>query len=137
MGLHDFLYRSLQWQTWLKFEIYGNRELLSNPFHWERVKFNLPGSRGYRSDLPWVMKIREDDHLAAEVFEYINDGQATSHSKDLTWRVAMANGSDCSRQGNLAFRDAGALGRHGHPHGGRLHCGNGLPREVEHDQEDD
>jgi hypothetical protein len=99
MGLRDSPYRSLQWQTWLKFEVYGNRKLLSNPFHWERVEFNLPGSRGYRSDLSWVMKIWEDGHLAVEVSEYINNGRATGHSQDLTWRVARAYGLGCSRRG--------------------------------------
>ena len=99
MGLRDSPYRSLQWQTRLKFEVYGNRKLLSNPFYWERVEFNLPRSRGYRSDLPWVMKIREDGHLAAEVFEYVNNGLATGHSQDLTWRVARAYGLGCLRRG--------------------------------------
>jgi hypothetical protein len=99
MGLQDSLYRSLQWQTRLKFEIYGNQKLLSNLFHWERVKFNLPGSRGYRLDLPWVMKIRVDGHLAAEVFEYVDDCRAMGHSQDLTWRAARAYGLGCLRRG--------------------------------------
>jgi hypothetical protein len=33
-------------------EVYGNRKDVSNPFHWDHVEFNLPGSKGYRSDLP-------------------------------------------------------------------------------------
>jgi hypothetical protein len=41
------------------------------------VVFNLPGSKGYRADLPWVMKIRWDGELAAEVFVYVDDGRAT------------------------------------------------------------
>jgi hypothetical protein len=99
MGLRDSPYRSLQWQVRLKFEVYGDRKDTANPFHWERVEFNLPGSRGYRSDLPWVMKIREDKHLGAEIFVYVDDGRPTGYCRDLTWRAAQAYGSGCSRRG--------------------------------------
>ncbi len=99
MGLRDSPYRSLQWQVRLKFKVYGDRKNTANPFHWDRVEFNLPGSKGYRPDLPWVMKIRSDGHLMAKIFKYVDDGQATGHCKDLTWRAARAYGSGCSRQG--------------------------------------
>ena len=48
MGLRDSPYRSLQWQVRLKLEVYGDRRVLDNPYHWDRVEFNLPGSKGYR-----------------------------------------------------------------------------------------
>jgi hypothetical protein len=60
----------------LKLEVCGDRRALDNPFHWEKVVFNLPGSKGYQADLPWVMKIRSDGELAAEVFVYVDDGRA-------------------------------------------------------------
>ena len=99
MGLRDSPYRSLQWQVHLKLEVYGDRKALDNPYHWDRVEFNLPGSKGYRSDLPWVMKIRCDGHLAAEIFVYVNDGRATGHSPRLTWAAARAYAAGCSRRG--------------------------------------
>ena len=99
MGLRDSIYRSLQWQVRLKFEVYGNRNDLSNPFHWDKVVWNLPGSAGYRSDLPWVMKIRQDGHLAAEIFVYVDDGRVAAHSEDLSWRAGRAYGAGCSRRG--------------------------------------
>jgi hypothetical protein len=74
MGLWDSPYRSLQWQARLKIEDYGNRRLKTNPFHWDRVVLNLPGATGYRADLLWVMKLRWDSELVAEVFVYVNDG---------------------------------------------------------------
>jgi hypothetical protein len=77
MGLHSLPYQSLQWQVRLKFEVYGDRKDTSNPFHWDKVKFNLPGSRSYHSDLPWIMKIREEGHLAAEIFVYVDDSRPT------------------------------------------------------------
>jgi hypothetical protein len=99
MGLRDSPYCSLQWQVRLKFKVYGDRKVLSNPFHWDRIKFNLPGSKGYRLDLLWVMKIRADGHLAAEIFVYVDDGRPTGHSPRLTWAAAQAYAAGCSRRG--------------------------------------
>ncbi len=82
MGLQDSPYWSLQWQVRLKYEVYGDRRELANSFHWDRVVFNLPGSKGYRSDLPWVMKIRADGHLVVETsYMLMTGGQwATTRS---------------------------------------------------------
>jgi hypothetical protein len=99
MGLRDSPYQSLQWQVRLKFEVYGNRKDLNNPFHWDKVVWNLSGSTGYRADLPWVMKIRQDGHLAAEIFVYVDGGQKMGHSQNLKWRGRRAYGSGCTRLG--------------------------------------
>jgi len=99
MGLKDSPYRSIQWQIRLKLEVYGDRRVLSNPFHWDRVEFNLPCSKGYRSDLPWVMKIRCDGHLATEVYVYVDDGRVTGHSAEQTGLGARAYGAGCTRLG--------------------------------------
>ena len=77
MGLSDSPYRSIQWLICLKMKAYGDRTDRSNPFHWDRVVLNLPGTKKYRSDLPWVMKIPWDGHLATELYIYVDDGRAT------------------------------------------------------------
>ena len=56
----------------LKLELYGDRRIRSNPFHWEKVIFNLPGSKGYRADLPWVLlhhgvALRDQDRRVGQV----------------------------------------------------------------------
>jgi hypothetical protein len=99
MGLRDSPYRSIQWQICLKLEVYGDRWVLSNPFHWDRVQFNLPGSKGYRADLPWVMKIRCDGHLATEVYVYMDEGWVTGHSAKQTGLGARAYEVGCTRLG--------------------------------------
>ncbi len=99
MGLRDSPYRSLQWQVRLKMEVYGNRKDAANPFHWNHVEFNLPGSKGYRSDLPWVMKIRVDGFLAAKIFMYVDDGCVVACSAELAWHAAWAYAACCSRFG--------------------------------------
>jgi hypothetical protein len=45
------------------------------------------------------MKIREDGHLVAEIFEYVDDSRPMGYCRDLTWRVARAYGLGCSRRG--------------------------------------
>jgi hypothetical protein len=99
MGLQDSPYQSLQWQVRLKYKVYGDQRDLANPFHWDKVVFNLLGSKGYRSDLPWVMKVRADSHLAAEIFMYVDDRRPTGHSQELTWKAAWAYGAGFSRRG--------------------------------------
>ena len=63
------------------------------------VVFNLPGSKGYRADLPWVMKIRWDGQLAAEVFVYVDDGRATGPTEFLAWQAGQAYSTGCTRRG--------------------------------------
>jgi hypothetical protein len=85
MRLRDSQYHSLQWQARLKLKVYGDHQLRANPFHWDRVVFNLPWSKGYRADLPWVMKVRWDGELATKMFVYVNDGRPTGPTKFLMW----------------------------------------------------
>jgi hypothetical protein len=60
---------------------------------------NLPGSRGYRPDLPWVMKVRTDGHLAAEIFVYVDHRRPTGYCTQLCWKAARAYGAGCSWRG--------------------------------------
>ena len=98
MGLWDSPYRILQWQARLKIEVYGNRRHKTNPFHWDRVVLNLQGATGYRADLLWVMKLRWDGELAAEVFVYVDDGPPTGPTKFLAWQAGRAYGAGCTRR---------------------------------------
>jgi hypothetical protein len=98
MGLQNSPYRSLQWQAHLKLEVYRDRRALANPFHWDRVAFILPGLKGYRANLPWVMKIRWDGQLAVEVFVYVDNGP-TGPTEFLTWQAGQAYGAGCTRRG--------------------------------------
>ena len=41
--------------------IRGDRRDLSNPFQWESLMLNLPGSVGYKPTLPWIMQLRADN----------------------------------------------------------------------------
>ena len=77
MGLCDSPYRSLQLMIKAKYLAYGDRKDRSNPFHWARVTLNLPGAATYNPTLPWVMKVRFDDHLRCEVYICVADSPIT------------------------------------------------------------
>ena len=85
--------RPARWEHWerqvrVKLVVYGDRQNVVNPFHWDHVKLNLPGLPGYRADLLWVMKIWADGTIAAEIFIYVDDGRTVGHSEELAWRAA-------------------------------------------------
>ena len=62
MGLRDSLYRSIQLLIRLKIEAYSDRWDRSNPFHWERVIYNFPGTKDYQPGLPWLPEVRFNGH---------------------------------------------------------------------------
>jgi len=103
MGLRDSPYRSLQLMLMAKQLSYGKRTDPNNPFAWERVVLNLPGSETYDPSLPWVMKIRSDGHLACEVYVYVDDGRITGWCKMECWRAARRFSSVIS---SLGIQDA-------------------------------
>jgi hypothetical protein len=53
--------------------IRGNRTDPSNPFHWEKVRLNLPGSAAYEPTISWICKIRADGLVACELFTFVDD----------------------------------------------------------------
>jgi hypothetical protein len=99
MGLADSPYRSIQWLIRLKFETYGDHTCQANPYHWDRVVLNLPGVKGYRPDLPWVMKLRWDGHLATEVYVYVDDGRVVGFCREICWAAARRLASLCTHYG--------------------------------------
>lgn len=88
MGMKDSPYRSIQLMLMIKWLAYGERSKEDNPFKWERVELNLPGSENYDPTLPWVMKVRRDGHLACEIYIYVDDCRITGWSKLECWRAA-------------------------------------------------
>jgi hypothetical protein len=59
---------------------YGNRSDSTNPFKWDQVVLNLPGTPKYDTSFPWVYKVRKDGQIASDVFLYVDDGQLTGFS---------------------------------------------------------
>ena len=103
MGLRDSPYRPIQLLTCLKIEAFGDRWDRSNPFHWERVIYNMHGTNGYQPGLLWVIKVRFEGHLECEVYVYMDDGRVTNHCRELCWVTGRRFTSVCS---NCGVQDA-------------------------------
>ena len=103
MGLTDSPYRSSQLLIKAKYIAYGDRHDINNPFQWEIVVLNLPGSPGYDPTRPWVMKVRVDGHLACEVYLYVDDGRITGWSAEECWKASKRF---CSVLNSLGIQDA-------------------------------
>ena len=84
----------------------GGREL--NPFQWETVKLNLPGSRDYNPCDSWITKQRKDGRIACDVFTFVDDKRVTGPDAELTWQ---ASHTLASTQSNLGIQDAGRKAR--------------------------
>ena len=85
MGLRPSPYNSVQGALRAKHFIMGDPKEANNPFAWERIVLNLPGSKEYDPRLPWVMKVRKDGNLASGVAQYIDDLRTMASTKDLVW----------------------------------------------------
>ena len=103
MGLRDSPYRSLQMLLIAKTIAYGDRRDRNNPFHWEEVILNLPGSWHYDPTMPWVYKLRWDKNLACEIYIYVDDGKTTGWSRLACWQASRRFASVCS---HLGIQDA-------------------------------
>jgi hypothetical protein len=54
----------------------------SNPFHFDEIRMNLPGSSSYNPSHPWVSKIvRSTGRIAADIKTYVDDKRVTGASK--------------------------------------------------------
>ena len=63
------------------------REL--NPFQWESVWLNLPGSKGYDPCVSWISKLRADGRVACNLFTFVDDKRVTAGpDEDLTWQAS-------------------------------------------------
>ncbi|KAI2508968.1 hypothetical protein MHU86_5463 [Fragilaria crotonensis] len=99
MGLRSSPYLSVQSVTRIKQAFLGNPSDRENPFHWETVGLNLPGSEGYDPSVPWISKLRYDRTIAVDLHIYIDDVRITGQSKELVWRAGSRVAKLCSYYG--------------------------------------
>ena len=76
---------------------HGSRECSEgNPFHWDKVKQNLPGTEGYDPSRPWLYKVRRDGRMAADLHVYIDDVRVTGPDEEITWKASSQVAKCCS-----------------------------------------
>jgi hypothetical protein len=71
---------------WVK----GDLQCTSNPFHWSKILFNLPGQEGYDPTRAWVSRmkcVKGEWTLASGMVCYVDDLRPTGSSEEDCWRV--------------------------------------------------
>ena len=88
MGLKSSPYQACQAMMVVEEVIRGNRKDKQNPFRWDDVVENLPGSENYDPTKPWIYKVRFDDgRIACDIFIYVDDLRITGWNKLEAWRA--------------------------------------------------
>lgn len=68
--------------------IQGDKSSPSNPFQWEQVILNLPGTQRYDPTQPWVYRIDKAGHKRCGGPTYVDDVRMVGFSKTACWAVA-------------------------------------------------
>ena len=72
MGFRSSPYIACKMYGWTLDVCRGNRFDPENPFRWDSVRVNLPGTKNYNPRLPWISKMKGNSE-AAEVIAYVDD----------------------------------------------------------------
>jgi len=90
MGLTSSPYVSVRGTHSAEELVFGDRMDPNNPFRWDHVHLNLPGSPSYTPLLPWVSKVRQDGIMAAGSTRFVDDLRPVGPSFEDCWQAAHA-----------------------------------------------
>lgn len=103
MGLKSSPYLSVQGGLQAKrlmlgdpHDVSGESDEEGNPFQWDSVVQNLPGSHAYDPTLPWIYKVRKDGRMATDLHVYIDDVRITGADEETAWRASSRVAKCCS-----------------------------------------
>ena len=90
MGLKSSPYQAVQGISVAEELLRGDPSDPSNPFRWDRVVMNLPGSRGYSPSKPWVYKVRSaDGKIACDIMIFVDDLRVTGPTQVECWEAGQ------------------------------------------------
>jgi len=61
-----------------------------NPFAWNSIRLNLPGTADYNPKLPWMLKIQKDGLAASDIAQYVDDVRILAPIEKLAWLCSTA-----------------------------------------------
>ena len=114
MGFRSSPYNSVRMYLIIEEMIRGDRRDGSNPFQWESLMLNLPGTEAYNPSLPWVMQLRADNSMASGLTCFVDDQRVTG---DEGTRVVEAGHAISTRESYVGLQDA--LRKLRHPEGSK------------------
>ena len=99
MGLKSSPYLAVQAATRVKRKFLGDHSDCNNPFCWNAVVLNLPGSPGYDPTMPWIRKVRDDGSIATDLHIYVDDERITGTTQEAVWKAGSRVAKLCSFYG--------------------------------------
>jgi hypothetical protein len=104
MGLRPSPYCAIQGMMMAKEVILGDQyDRISNVFHWETMRLNLPGDLTYTPSEAWATKVRYDGTVAADVFVYVDDIRSCAPTELEAWKASQRTSAVL---GYLGLQDA-------------------------------
>ena len=103
MGFSPSPHNSVKMSLVVEEIIKGDRFDPRNPFQWELVRLNLPGSKSYDPTQPWIKKVRADGQSASELFTFVDDERVAGATADNGWEASHAV---ASKQAYVGVQDA-------------------------------
>ena len=79
-----------------------------NPFQWEVISLNLPGTKDYDLRLSWIVKKRKDGQIACDLFTFVDDERVVGPTEELTWQASHVL---ATKQSYLGIQDAARKAR--------------------------
>ena len=103
MGYKPSPYNSVKTYRIAEEIIRGDRHDKSNPFRWDRVILNLPGTSSYNPNESWIYKCRVDGTKSSEVNTFVDDQRVSGSSPS---DVRAAGHTLAARESYLGIQDA-------------------------------
>ena len=89
MGFKSSPYNSIKMALVVIEEVVlGDRRDTSNPYQWDRVRLNLPGTAGYDPSKTWIAKMRIDGLMASVLFTFVDDERVAGPTRELTYQAS-------------------------------------------------
>ena len=88
MGFTFSPYQAVQGVLWAEEEILGPGDYEGNPFNFDQVILNLPGSDEYEPWRPWVYKVTSEGNTASELLVYVDDVRVINGGEESCWKAS-------------------------------------------------
>jgi len=92
MGFRSSPYIAVKMFGWTLDMVRGNKNDLNNPFRWNRIRLNLPGSDGYNPMIPWVCKMWNNEE-ASDAKPYVDDIRVHGSTEEGTRKATRRTSS--------------------------------------------
>jgi hypothetical protein len=88
MGFKSSPYNSIKMALVAEEVIVGDRTDPSNPFQWEQVELNLPGTPTYDPPKAWICKVGRDGLTTSVLFTFVDDERIVGATRELAWEAS-------------------------------------------------